>query len=70
MRKCPKCDRELDGKYCWVCGKFEWELRPKAKCPQFIVDRMERLKKQPPPTPEQVERQMKGSIAQRKKMGL
>jgi len=32
------------------------------KCPKFIADRMERLKKQPKPTAEKVDAQMKASI--------
>jgi hypothetical protein len=32
------------------------------KCPAFIADRMERLKDQPPPTAEKVEKQMAASI--------
>ena len=38
------------------------------KCPKFIRDRMDRLKLQPPPTPEEVDTQMKASIAIRKKL--
>jgi len=39
-----------------------------GKCPQFIIDRMERLKKLPPPTREQVATQMASSIRIRKEM--
>jgi len=24
-KKCNKCKYPLDGKYCWACGKWEWE---------------------------------------------
>ena len=37
-----------------------------VKCPKKIAEMMERLKQQPPPTPEEVDRQMKASIRIRK----
>lgn len=33
-----------------------------SKAPQFVIDMMERLKKQPPPTPDKVKTQMESSM--------
>jgi hypothetical protein len=41
-------------------------MTKEIKCPTWLVERMERLKLQPPPTSEQVDIQMKASIRIRK----
>ena len=43
-------------------------MKQKSKAPKSVVDRMERLKKQPSPTAEEVDIQMKASIAVRKRL--
>lgn len=39
----------------------------KSKAPEFIIKRMEALKRRPPPTPEQVSRQIAAAVAFRKR---